>query len=211
MLGGPLCELEPARGQIQCWSNLIQNHSVVALASHPNGMVVGGTTVNGGGGSHPTEAVPKIFAWSPESRKLLFAIELGFNCSCDGIDAVAVGKTGHVVGIAGLTAFVVDLDRQKIVATAAISSAKIGAVVYNSLRAGPSGTLYGLGANGIFTFDDDNNRIQLVAPFQSISGGMAIRGQEIFFTAGPDVVSYKLPVPAASSASEAADGRIAVE
>ena len=70
--------------------------------------------------------------------------------------------------------------------------------MYNSLRAGPGGTLYGLGAKGIFTFDDESNRVVLVAPFQSISGGMAIRGQEIFFTAGPDVVSYKLPVPAAS-------------
>ena len=65
---------------------------------------------------------------------------------------------------------------------------------YNTLRPGPGGTLYGLGKHGIFMVDEGNNSAVLVAPYQNISGGMAIRGQQIYFTVGPDIMSYTLPV-----------------
>jgi hypothetical protein len=70
----------------------------------------------------------------------------------------------------------------------------LGSVVYNALGPGPGGQLYGLASGGIFTIDTDARQARLLAQYPGgITGGFAIRGHRIYFTSGPQIVSYTLP------------------
>lgn len=190
-LGGPLCVFDPETGKIDQYMNLIQDQSVSALAALPNGMIVGGTTVAGGGGSHATQTEAKLFMWNTQTREKHFeAIPVPRQ---GRIDALAVGNNGMVYGFAGETMFVFDPAQMKTIRTVPIPNA-MGKVIYNALASGPRGKLYGLTSRGIFTIDESTHSVNLLAAYPGgISGGFAIRGHEIFFTQGPQIISYQLP------------------
>jgi len=189
LLGGPLCVFDPATGKVDQYLHLVRDQSVVALAALPDGRIVGGTTVGGGGGSHPTQTEAKLFLWDPEEREKIFET---VPVPGEGtIGALAVGKDGMVYGFAGATLFVLDPKEQRVVDSAPHG---LGGVIYNAVFPGPEGQLYGLASNGIFTIDPATRRPRILANYPGgIHGGWAIRGREVFFTSGPQIVSYTLP------------------
>ena len=85
-----------------------------------------------------------------------------------------------------------DIAQHKIIATSHFDDG----IIYNTLRPGPGGTLYGLGTRGIFSIDETDHSVKMVVNV-TISGGMAIRGRDIYFTVGADIVSYRLPADSA--------------
>jgi hypothetical protein len=189
LLGGPLCVLDPATGAVEQYLHLVADQSVVALAALPEGLIVGGTTIGGGGGSHPTQTEAKLFLWDPVKRQKLFET---VPVSGEGaVGALAVGKDGLVYGVAGATLFVFDPKERKIIDSAPHG---VGSVVYNAIFPGPEGNLYGLASDGIFTIDPATRRPKILANYPGgIHGGYAIRGREVYFTSGPQIVSYTLP------------------
>jgi len=189
LLGGPLCVLDPQTGKVDQYLHLIKDQSVIALAALPDGRIVGGTTIGGGGGSHATQTEAKLFLWDPEKRETLFET---VPVPGEGtISALAVGKDGMVYGFAGATLFVFDPQQQQVVDTA---PHELGSLIYNAVFPGPDGNLYGLASNGIFTIDPATRRPRILAAYPGgIRGGYAIRGREVFFTSGPQIVSYTLP------------------
>lgn len=189
-LGGPLCVYDPATGKIDQYMHVVKDQSVAALAVLPNGLIVGGTTIGGGGGSHPTQTEAKLFLWDPAKREKLFeTVPVPGEGS---IIALGVGTNGLVYGFAGFDKlFVFDPATRKVVQTGPQS---LGNVVYNALGPGPDGKLYGLASRGIFTLDEATHTQKLVAEYPGgISGGFALRGRQIFFFQGPQIVSYTLP------------------
>jgi hypothetical protein len=188
-LGGPLCVFDPATGKVEAYEHLVKDQSVVALAALPDGRIVGGTTVGGGGGSHPTQKEAVIFLWDAQRREKVFET---VPVRAEGsISALAVGQDGMVYGFAGPTMFVFDPRAQKVIETA---PHELGTVIYNAVGPGPGGELYGLAQGGIFTIDIAKRRPRVLAKYPGgIQGGFAIRGREIFFTSGPQIVSYTLP------------------
>ena len=87
--------------------------------------------------------------------------------------------------------FVFDPAQGKVVQTA---PHELGAVVYNALGAGPDGELWGLATGGIFAIDGQTHRPRILAAYpDGIHGGFAIRGREVYFTCGPQIVSYTVP------------------
>ncbi len=189
LLGGPICVLDPATGKVDQYLHVVKDQSVVALAALPDGRIVGGTTIGGGGGSHATQTEAKLFLWDPVKREKLFeTVPVPGEGS---ITALAVGKDGMVYGFAGATLFVFDPKTQKVINSAPHG---LGGVHYNAVFPGPDGNLYGLASNAIFTIDPATRRAKIIATYPgSIHGGYAIRGREIFFTSGPQIVSYTLP------------------
>ncbi|MBU0609894.1 MAG: hypothetical protein KKI08_18565 [Armatimonadetes bacterium] len=189
-LGGPLCVLDPATGKVDQFMHLIQDQSVVCLALTREGLIVGGTTVGGGGGSHATQTEAKIFLWDPVKREKLF--ETVPVPGKSAIQALGVGKNGLVYGFVGEdTMFIFDPRERKVTATV---KHKVGPVIYNAIGAGPEGKLYGVSGAGIFTVDEAAGEAKVVAtPTCRVTGGFAIRGRQIFFTDGPQIVSYTLP------------------
>jgi len=189
LLGGPLCVFDPATGKVDQYLHLVKDQSVIALAALPDGRIVGGTTVGGGGGSFPTQTEAKLFLWDPVKREKLF--ETVPVPGQGTIGALAVGRDGLVFGFAGETMFVFDPKTQKLVDQA---PHELGGVVFNAVGPGPKGELFGLASAGIFTIDTAKRRPKVLAQYPDrVSGGFAIRGNRIYFTSGPQIVSYTLP------------------
>lgn len=189
LLGGPLCVLDPASGKVEVFPHVVRDQSVVALALLPDGRLVGGTTVSGGGGSHPTQTEARLFVWDPAQRAKV--TELVPVPGAGEIAALAVGKDGLVYGCAGPTLFAFDPAASKVVARA---PHQLGSVIYNALAAGPDGELYGVASGGVFTIDTGRRQARLLAAYPGgITGGFALCGRRIYFTSGPQIVSYGLP------------------
>jgi hypothetical protein len=188
-LGGPLCVLDPATGKVDQYMNLVNDQSVIALAALPDGRIVGGTTVGGGGGSHTTQTEAKLFLWDPEKREKLF--ETVPVPGQGSIDALAVGKDGMVCGFAGGTFFVFDPKEKKVVASAAHG---LGNAIFSAVGPGPDGTLYGVTNKGVFSVSPETHRPAMLAAYPGgVTEGFTIRGRQVFFTSGPEIVSYTLP------------------
>lgn len=187
LLGGPLCVFDPDAGTIDEYMNVVQDQSVVSLAALPNGLIVGGTTIGGGGGSHSTQTEAKLFLWDPQTREKLY--EMVPVPGQGSVGALAVGKDGLVYGFSGETMFVFDPGQRKVIKTIPHG---LGGVIYNAVGPGPQGKLYGLASTGIFTIDEAAQKPEIVAAYPGIEGGFAIRGQDIYFTVGPQIISYHL-------------------
>lgn len=188
-LGGPLCVYDPSTGKIDQYLHLIKDQSVVALAVLPNGLIVGGTTIYGGGGSHATQTEARLFLWSPKTNKKV--LELVPVPGEPSINALAVGQDGLVYGFAGQTMFVFSPHEAKVLKT---TPNPLGGVIYGAVGPGPGGKLYGLGLKGLFAVDEAAREMRVVTEYPGgINGGFAIRGREIFLTVGPQIVSYTLP------------------
>ena len=188
-LGGPLCVFDPDTGRLDQYMHVVKDQSVVALTVLADGTVVGGTTVAGGGGSHPTQTEAKLFLWDPQrSEKTFETVPVpGEGAST----ALATGPDGLVYGVAGPSLFVFDPATREIVDT---SEHGLGQVIYNAVAPGPDGELYGLSMGGIFTIDRQSRRVKLLARYpDGITGGFAIRDRRIYFASGAQIVSYELP------------------
>jgi len=188
-LGGPLCVLDPATGKVAQYRNVVADQSVIALAALPSGMIAGGTTIQGGSGSHPTQKNAKLFLWDPKTRKKVFeTIPVNGQGT---IDALAVGHNGMVYGFAGSTMFVFNPATRKIIGT---TPTNMSDVIPNALGSGPRGVLYGLTHMAIFTIDERTNRPLILASYPGgIDRGFAISGSNLYFAQGAQLVSYQLP------------------
>jgi len=107
------------------------------------------------------------------------------------VQALAVSAEGQVCVFAGARLVRLDPKTRAIVET--IDHGLPG-VIYNSVQPGPGGKLYGLTSNGVFVIDPATHRPTVLATYPGgIHGGIAIKGQRIFFSSGPKVLSYTVP------------------
>jgi len=192
LLGGPLCVLDPKTGKVDQYLHLIEDQSVVALVALADGMIVGGTTIEGGGGSHATQTEARLFLWDPAKREKVFeAVPVAKTGS---IDALAVGGDGMVYGFAGTSMFVFDPSARKIVSASA-HGLGAGKVIYNALGPDAAGRLYGITHGGaIFTIDTEKQQTKILAKYPGgISAGFAIYKGRVFFCSGSQIVSGLLP------------------
>lgn len=189
LLGGPLCVLDPVTGKVHVHNDLVRDQSIVSLAVARNGLIVGGTSIVGGGGAHPDQTDAKVFLWDPLKRKKVF--EAAPVPGQDAINALGVGHDGLIYGFAGNSMFVLDPARRRIIASRPDS---LGRVIYNAIGRGPGGRLYGLCSRGIFTIDEQAMHAKLLAAYPGgVNGGFAIRGRNIYFSSKKRIVSYSLP------------------
>lgn len=199
-LQGPLVAWEAPAGTVRAYGNLVHNQSVVSLASW-GGNIVGGTTIEGGGGSHPTESDAHVFIWNTaQGRKIWDGIPVP---GATSITDLIAAKSGLIYGIAishgeitrgeaishgQLTLFALDPIGHKIISTQALPFAS---VVYNSVALAADGTIFGLAQEGIFRLNERTHRGELIARSPApINGGIALRGDSLYFISGSDVYRY---------------------
>ncbi len=189
LLGGPITVLDPADGKVDAYHHVVKDQSVIALAALPGDLLVGGTTVGGGGGSHPTQTEARLLLWDARKREKVF--ETVPVPGRPTIEALVVGGDGLVYGFAGPTLFVFDPQKRQVLET---KEHGLGSVIYNAIGAGPEGKIYGLASGGIFTLDTRKRETRVLSQYPGgIHGGFAIIGRRIYFTSGPQIVSYGLP------------------
>jgi hypothetical protein len=189
-LEGPLVAWDGMSPKANAYGNLVHNQSVVSLAVWRNG-VVGGTTIEGGGGSHPTETAAHVFLWDPATHAKSWDIAPVAGAST--ITDLITGSGGLVYGVAvahGVhTLFTLDPQRRAVIATQTLPFHN---VVYNSVAMTDRGEVVGLAEEGIFRIDDTTHHASLVARSPvPITGGIALDGDALYFLSNSDVYRYR--------------------
>lgn len=188
-LGGALGIYDPkANKVVENYRNLIPNQSIVALVQEPtSGLIFGGSSVAGGGGSHPTETDAHLFAWDPAKReKVVDIVPIPGRRSVISI-AQARGKIFAVMS--GGTLVVYDVAEGKVVHRADIA---LGRPCEISLGLWKDGLIYGLTGECIFTIDPATYEAKEFArPDRPISCGWAITDTGIYFGSGVHLMRWK--------------------
>jgi outer membrane protein assembly factor BamB len=185
-LGGPLTKWNSSSGQVESFPHTVQDQSVVTLCE-ANGLIIGGTTVIGGGGSHPTHKEAKLFVWDPVAKRRVF--ETVPVAGAKGIGDLITAPNGKVFGIAeGNTLFVFDPEQRQVVHRAAVPFPISIDSTYNSIAVGFNKNLWGLCRKGIFMIDPNTYKVTLIAKSpEPITAGFVMSDRSIYFGAGPDV------------------------
>jgi hypothetical protein len=189
-LEAPLLEWEPSASSIQLHGDLIHDQSVVSLAVWKN-FIVGGTTTQGGGGSHPTQTDARIFLWDTTNNTKTFdTIPVS---GAEFITDLVTAKDGLVYGIAiahsGLNLFTFDPTTRTILMRKPLPFRD---VVYNGIGVTPAGNILGLAQEGIFTIDSFTHDARLIAPSPvKITGGFALREGYVYFVSNSELYRYK--------------------
>ena len=192
-LEGPLLAWTGKPGSVKLYNGLVHDQSIVSLTTWKN-FVVAGTTTLGGGGSHPTAESAHVFTWDTTTgeKRLDFVPVKGAKTITDLI----ISPAGLIYGIAvtGTTHTLFALDPQT-GKTLAQNITPFHDVVYNGIGTMPDGTMVGLAEDGIFTIDPSTNAVRMVAATSmKITGGFALRGQDIYFVSNSDVYRYRVAV-----------------
>lgn len=189
-LEGPLVAWDGVAAKATVYSDLIHNQSVISLALWRD-KIVGGTTIEGGGGSHPTETDARVFLWDPVTHAKLWDVVPVAGASM--ITDLIAAPSGLVYGIAinhgTHTLFALDPQRRTIVA---MSTLPFRSVVYNGVVTTKSGAMLGLAEEGIFRIDDAAHRARLIAPSPvPITGGIALESDSLYFVSNSEVYRYR--------------------
>jgi streptogramin lyase len=185
-LESPLLKFDPESGASTQYP-VVHDQSIASLTVWHN-MIIGGSSVHGGTGSHPTQTSACIFAWDPEAAKEEFEI-----VPVPGKAAVSdliVAPNDHIYGFADDVFFEFDPKTRAVISRQTIS---FTSPIYDGVGLDRSGTIWGLAKEGIFTINTRTSKIQLIARSPaSITGGFAMRDGKIYFIAGASVYSYAM-------------------
>lgn len=188
-LQGPIVVWDGTSPQAAAYGDLVHNQSVISLAALRD-EIVGGTTTEGGGGSHPTEKDAYVFFFDTGTHKLLW--KLAPVPGARYVTDLIASRSGLVYGIAVAnttnTLFVIDAQRREILSTQVLP---FQSVPYNGVAADAHGTIWGLGDTGIFRIEDDRHQAVLAARSPvPITAGLALRGRNLYFVSESEVYCY---------------------
>jgi len=192
LLGGPLVVWDPATDRVQSFHHVVRDQSVVSLAVAGE-LIVGGTTIGGGGGSHPTQTEARLFLWDPATQQKLFeCVPVPGATQITDLIATPNGRVYGIAATAGrATLFTFDPVARCMVHTAALPFAR---AIYNSVAVAPDGRVWGLADRGIFAIDPESDSVQLVTELpERITAGFACDGHHLYFACGPAIYRYSLP------------------
>jgi len=189
--GGALGVYDPGEDSfVENYRHLIPNQSVVTLATDPkSGLIYGGSSNVGGGGTRPIEEDAHLFAWDPAAReKVLDVIPVGGDGS---INAMAV-MDGCLYFTTRPSNSVLQLEsggeNPRVLATSP------GPVLDVSLDI-LGDRLVGLTPFCAIELDPSDHRCRTLDPYPAgINCGFAILDGEIYFGSGIELVRYRISV-----------------
>lgn len=189
-LEGPLVVWDGSSPQATAYANLIHDQSVISLTVWKR-QIVGGTTTEGGGGSHPTEKDARVFFWDAAEHKLLWSIAPVPGASL--VTDLIASQSGLVYGVAVQnktnSLFAIDPKRHAVVSTQVLP---FHSVPYNGVLTDSHDAIWGLGDSGIFRIDDRSRRAILVAHSPvPITAGLALQEHKLYFVSSSEVYCYE--------------------
>jgi len=184
-LGGPLVVWDPRTNQVESHQHVIKDQSVISLTS-ANDLIIGGTTVHGGGGSHATQTQATLFIWDPVTKRTVFVRPV----SASGITDLITSTDGLVYGFADDKLFAFDPGKRQLT----ITDQSIPDLIYNSMALGPDGCLWALSKEGIVMINPETHSARLVATAPEwISAGFAAQWPYLYYASGPRIYRYMIP------------------
>jgi hypothetical protein len=187
-LGGPLVVVDPATRQTTVHAQLITDESVCSLAV-ADGKIVGGTSVEGGGGATPTQTDAALFIWDPATQTLEYQVKPVANVG--KMRHLVTAPNGNVYGFADSTVFVFDPRSRSFTSTGQTLVNDGG--LYNSFAVGPDGNIYGATRTGIYVIDVATNQVREVAAAPApLTAGFVLDGRSLYIAAGADAYRFSL-------------------
>jgi streptogramin lyase len=185
LLGGPMTIWNPDTGNVISFPHIVKDQSVVTLAAFDN-LIVGGTTIGGGGGSFATQKDAKLFIYNLAQK--MKTAEVTPLSGAGTINDLITAPNGLVYGLVGKAMFTFDP------ATAQVKDLlpfTITGAIYNGIAVGPDGLLWGLCSSGVFTIDPTTNTAALVAKApETITAGFAMDARGIYFASVAKIYRY---------------------
>lgn len=192
MLGGAISVYDLEKKEKRAYRHIVQNQSIASLAYLPQlNLIAAGSSVRGGTGTLAVEKEAKLILWEPkEEWKISEIIPVP---GARTILSLAVTAGGIVYGITDHgKVFSFDPEKVEVINIFDLGYQRPTEV---SLQLGPDLRLYGLAKEAIFFIDPRNDEVSLMArPPVSISSGMAILGQKIYFGSGANLYEFEIPV-----------------
>jgi hypothetical protein len=186
-LEAPLLVWNVEANSVQRYEDIVHDQGIVSLAAWHD-LIIGGTSINGGGGSHPTQNNAKLFIWDPKTRQKEF--EIVPLSGAKSITDLIKAPNDMVYGIADNTLFEFNPAARKITKKKTLPFSNL---IYNSVSVDHDGRIWGLAKDGIFMIDTTTFRASLVARSPvPITGGFASKDGKIYFISGTAVYSYKM-------------------
>ncbi|NOU87197.1 hypothetical protein GC102_15595 [Paenibacillus sp. LMG 31460] len=208
-LGGSLTTYDDTTKLWSSTRNVVQNQSIIALA-YKNGIVYGGTSVEGGLGSTRTAATAKLFKWNAGTNTKLdeFVPAIPGISSFKLLGGLSFGPDGLLWG----GAWGIDTEGVDIFAVYALNP-DTNAVVKNKLvypgakggsqwrgfylRWGQDGLLYTTIARNVTVFDLVTLKYRKLTETQSNLLDLGVDGS-IYYTSGPTLFKLQAPLAQAS-------------
>lgn len=162
----------------------VGDQSVLALTAK-DGIVIGGTSRAGASFVSKSESDARVFAWDTRTHRLVWEVPLPGASDIGNL----IFLNNVIVGTADRKLFLLDLNPPKIRFLTDLP----GAPLYNTLISDGRGKIWGLGKLFIFSFDISHLKLERVIPSPvSITGGIAIHHDFLYFAAGTDLYRYPL-------------------
>jgi streptogramin lyase len=158
--GGAISLWKPDTNQVEVFRNVVTNQTPVSLVEH-DGIIYGGTSINGGYGIDPVTPEAKLFAWDPTAHQTLW--ETVPVPGAPTIAGLVVDGKGRLWALAGGTLFEFDLKHRKVLHRFRISAEPDESRYGNDHELlFHEGKLYGVTANRLFSFDPRNHRVKVL-------------------------------------------------
>ncbi|MCC6487841.1 MAG: hypothetical protein IT364_10110 [Candidatus Hydrogenedentes bacterium] len=188
MHGGSLGVWDPSQDRlIENYHPLIKNQSVVSLVyDQKTGMVFGGSSTQGGGGTDPIEPEGKFFAFDTNAKKVVME-EAPFPGAQAIRSMCIVGR--NIFGVSNDDdLFVYDIDSKTYSHRGKMN---VGAVQDCSLRLWTDGKLYGVTSRKVFQLDPETYAVTVLAEYpEDIRCGFAMDEHGIYFGVRAELVRY---------------------
>ncbi len=204
-LGGALALFDLRSGRITGnHRHLVTNQSIVSLAWEPkSGLLFGGSSTAGGGGTQPSEKDARFFAFDPRTGTKTFETVLA-----PGLDShpALCAVDGLVYVAAGPRLLVFDPARRAVSREIPLP----GTPLEISLGRHPDGRLVGLTSRAVFAIDPGSGGLEFHtnAPVP-IRCGFALAADAVYFGSGAQL--WRCVLPPANPALEGWHGRAARE
>lgn len=189
--GGSLGVWNPVTDKLVAnYHNLIENQSIITLVHDGDtGLVFGGSSTAGGGGTDPIEPAARFFAFDAAEKKLVLE-ESPWPDVQEINNMVKVGR--RIYGMGGQNhLFVYDIDEKTFVEERELP---LGPVLDCSLGLWKDGMLYGLTESAVFRLDPASLTAEILATFDgSIHCGFAMDDKGIYFGHKATLMRYNWP------------------
>jgi hypothetical protein len=189
--GGSLGVWDPVQDKlVENHHHLIKNQSIVSLVYDPDsGLIYGGSSTAGGGGTNPVEPEARFFAFDPKSKGLVLE-ESPFPGMQSLRTLVRAGN--RLFGICdGEKLFVYDLVGKEYVHKAELG---VGHVPDCCMGLWKDGLLYGLSGNSAFRLDPETFEVTVLAEYEgSVRCGFAMDDHGIYFGDRATLMRFNWP------------------
>lgn len=124
-LGGDISLWDPVTSAISVYSDPVPDQTPVSLVAY-DGLIWGGTSIDGGYGITPTARSAELFAWDPATGKVVFSVVP--KRGAVNVSGLALDGQGHLWGLADSTLFEFDLAKRHVVHREALASQTDGSM-----------------------------------------------------------------------------------